>query len=153
DICDHFRLPYAAGPRTRDVAGGQVWAASAVERGLAEWADVEGWDAPALLAVMPGEGAPEHHLAAVDPGRATGRALLSPFDPVCWYRPRLQRMFGMRYRIEIYTPAPKREFGYYCLPFLMGDTMEGRFDLKADRKAGVLRVEAAWREPAASRVG
>jgi uncharacterized protein YcaQ len=59
-------------------------------------------------------------------------------------------MFGMEYRIEIYTPAPKRMYGYYCLPFLLGDQMVGRIDLKADRKARVLRVEAAWREQRAA---
>ena len=135
DLCDHFRLPHAPRPATPGAVGGKVWAASAVERGLAEWVHVEGWDEPALLAVD-----------AVTPARATGRALLSPFDPVCWFRPRLKRMFGVDYRIEIYTPATKREYGYYCLPLLMGDQIVGRFDLKADRKAGVLLVQAAWRE-------
>ncbi|MDN4480797.1 winged helix-turn-helix domain-containing protein [Demequina muriae] len=147
DLCDHFRLPYAAGARTPDVAGGAVWAASAVERGLAAWTQVEGWDAPALIAVDGSASAPPGHRAARDPGRATGRALLSPFDPVCWYRPRLLRMFGVDYRIEIYTPAPKRVYGYYCLPLLVGDRIVGRLDLKADRQAGVLRVQAAWHEP------
>ncbi len=146
DLCDHFRLPARAGKRAPDAAGGEAWAASAVERGLAEWVQVEGWKSPALVAVGgPSDDAPWHR-AAIDPGRATGAALLSPFDPVCWYRPRLERMFGMDYRIEIYTPAAKRTYGYYCLPFLLGDQMVGRVDLKADRKIGVLRVQSAWRE-------
>ena len=144
DLADHFRLVPVSG------AGAEVvgaWAASAVERGLAEWVAVEGWPSPALLAVGGAtDNAPWHRLAA-DPGRATGAALLSPFDPVCWYRPRLERMFGMEYRIEIYTPAAKRVYGYYCLPFLLGDQIVGRVDLKADRKSKLLRVEAAWREP------
>jgi len=134
DIADHFRLKTGL---ARELA------ADAVERGLASWVWVggaagiagEGWDEPALLAA-----------GATDPGRATGAALLSPFDPVCWYRPRLERMFGMNYRIEIYTPAPKRRFGYYTLPFLLGDQMVGRFDLKADRAARTLRVLSSWRE-------
>src|SRR5699024_7125606 len=126
---------HAPRPATPGAVGGKVWAASAVERGLAEWVEVEGWGEPALLAV-----------GAVTPARATGRALLSPFDPVCWFRPRLKRMFGVDYRIEIYTPAAKREYGYYCLPLLMGDQIVARFDLKADRKAGLLLVQAAWRE-------
>ena len=146
DLCDHFRLPLRAGKNTPDAAGGQSWAASAVERGLAEWVAVEGWADPALMAVgAPTQDAPWRR-PANDPGRATGAALMSPFDPVCWYRPRLKRMFGMDYTIEIYTPEPKRRYGYYCLPFLLGDQMVGRVDLKADRKAGVLRVAAAWRE-------
>ncbi len=146
DLCDHFRLPLRPGKNAPDAAGGAAWAASAVERGLAEWVTVEGWREPALLATGgPTQEAPWHR-AARDPGRATGAALLSPFDPVCWYRPRLERMFRMEYRIEIYTPAPKRVYGYYCLPFLLGDQMVARVDLKADRKQGVLRVEAAWRE-------
>ncbi|WP_062076966.1 winged helix-turn-helix domain-containing protein [Demequina globuliformis] len=136
DVCDHFRLSFQAGPRTRDVAGAKVWAASAVERGLATWVEVEGWGEPALVAAD-----------AVDPGRTTGAALLSPFDPACWYRPRLERMFGMDYRIEIYTPAAKRQYGYYCLPLLIGDQMAGRFDLKVDRKSGTLMVQAAWAQP------
>lgn len=151
DLCDHFRLPLKPGKRDPHAAGGQAWAASAVERGIAEWVAVEGWKSPALMAVGgPTEDAPWHR-PAVDPGRATGAALLSPFDPTCWYRPRLERMFGMDYRIEIYTPEPKRVYGYYCLPFVLGDQMVGRVDLKADRKARVLRVQAAWREPHAVR--
>ncbi|MCB2412967.1 winged helix DNA-binding domain-containing protein [Demequina sp. TTPB684] len=146
DLCDHFRLPLRPGSRYPDAAGGEAWAASAVERGLAAWVNVEGWKDPALMAVGgPVESAPWHR-AAMDPGRATGAALLSPFDPVCWFRPRLLRMFGMEYTIEIYTPAHKRVYGYYCLPFLLGDQMVARVDLKADRHASVLQVKAAWRE-------
>jgi uncharacterized protein len=129
DFTDHFRLPANQAAR---------FAGSAVERGLAAWVEVEGWGEPALLAT-----------GAADPGRATGAALLSPFDPACRYRDRLLRMFGMHYRIEIYTPGHKREFGYYTLPFLLGDQIVGRFDLKADRKARALLVQASWREEAA----
>jgi uncharacterized protein YcaQ len=126
DIADHFRLK----PGTA-----KAHADDAVERGVATWTAVEGWGERALLAA-----------GATDPGRATGAALLSPFDPVCWYRPRLERMFGMTYRIEIYTPEPKRVYGYYTLPFLLGDQIVGRFDLKAERATGTLAVLASWRE-------
>ena len=143
DIADHFRLLAPKGMGRADAA---AWAASAVDRGLAAWVTVETWREPALLAVGEASAEAPWHRPAADPGRATGAALLSPFDPVCWYRPRLLRMFGMDYRIEIYTPGPKRIYGYYCLPFLLGDQVVGRVDLKSDRAAGVLRVAAAWRE-------
>lgn len=126
DLSDHFRIKLTQARPLADAA---------VQRGLARWVSVEGWSEPALL-----------HQDALDPGSATGAALLSPFDPACWYRDRLERMFGMEYRIEIYTPAAKRKYGYYTLPFLLGDQMVARVDLKADRKARALLVKSAWRE-------
>jgi uncharacterized protein YcaQ len=86
-------------------------------------------------------------VAARAPRRIEAAALLSPFDPVVWERPRAERLFGFHYRISIYTPAAEREHGYYVLPALVDDRIVGRIDLKSDRQAGVLRVQHAWREP------
>lgn len=85
--------------------------------------------------------------AARIPRRIETAALLSPFDPVVWFRDRALRLFDFHYRIEIYTPAPKRQYGYYTLPVLIDDQVVGRIDLKSDRQAGVLRVQSAWSEP------
>jgi uncharacterized protein YcaQ len=98
--------------------------------------EVDGWAKPAFL-----------HPEARTPRAITGRALLSPFDTLVRNRDRTERIFDFNYRIEIYTPAPKRIYGYYVLPFLLDGQLVGRVDLKADRQAGVLRVQAAHVEP------
>jgi hypothetical protein len=87
------------------------------------------------------------HVEATIPRRVEGTALLSPFDPLIWHRDRALRLFGLHYRVEIYVPEHKRVHGYYVLPFLMDGETVARVDLKNDRKAGVLRVQAAHIEP------
>jgi len=133
DIRDYFRLPV----REARKAIGEL-----VEEGALRPAQVEGWKQPGFLAS-----------GATLPARATPTALLSPFDPLVWHRPRTERIFDFHYRLEFYTPGPKRVFGYFVMPFLYRGRLVARVDLKADRAAGRLRVlgvfaEANLRRPA-----
>ncbi|MGZ6039673.1 MAG: winged helix-turn-helix domain-containing protein [Phenylobacterium sp.] len=130
DLRDYFRLP---------VEGFKDRLAELVEDNALVPVAVQGWREQAYL-----------DPAARWPRRVDAQALLSPFDNLIWFRERTERMFGVRYRIEIYTPAHKRTHGYYVLPFLEGDALTAKVDLKSDRKAGVLIVQASHAEPWAS---
>jgi len=120
---DYFRV---TGPAARRAL------AELVEEGTLEPVEVEGWAARTY-----------RHRDAVVPRTVSAATLLSPFDPVVWERRRLEALFDVYYRIEIYVPAPKRTLGYYVLPFLEGEDVTAMVDLKADRAAGVLQVAAA----------
>lgn len=133
DLRDYFRLP---------IAETKAALVQAQEEGSLIAVNVEGWSKPAY---MPAN--------AVMPQKAGGRALLSPFDPIVWYRERTERLFNFHYRIELYTPGHKRKYGYYVLPFLFGDRLTARVCLKADRAEGVLRVNTAHAEPDADSEG
>lgn len=129
DIRDYYRLSDAEAKRAL---------AELAEAGDVIPVTVDVWNRPAWL-----------HRDARIPRRIEATALLSPFDPVVWQRDRALRIFGFHYRIEIYTPAPKRVFGYYTLPLLIDEAIVGRIDLKSDRQNGVLRVQSAWSEAGA----
>jgi uncharacterized protein YcaQ len=127
DIRDYFRLkPQQSKPAI----------AKLVADGELEPVDVDGWTAPAYL-----------RAGQTVPRRDRGTALLCPFDPLIFFRPRVERLWNFRYRIEIYVPAPKREFGYYVWPFMLDGHLVGRVDLKAERTRDALHVVGAFTEP------
>lgn len=127
DLGDYYRIRMpAARPVIRRL----------VEAGDLEEVQVEGWDRPAYL-----------HPDVALPRWAKGTALLSPFDNLIWFRPRVERIWDFHYRIEIYVPEAKREYGYYVLPFLMDGELVARVDLKTDRRTDSLQVKGAFAEP------
>jgi uncharacterized protein len=127
DIRDYFRLnPKQSKPAI----------AKLVADGELEQVDVDGWNAPAYL-----------RAGQIIPRRDRGTALLCPFDPLIFFRPRVERVFQFHYRIEIYVPAPKRQFGYYVWPFMLDGRLVGRVDLKAERTRDALHVVGAFAEP------
>jgi uncharacterized protein YcaQ len=126
DLADYFRMPVGqAKPRLREL----------VESGQLHEAQVEGWREIAYLDPK-----------AEGPRSVEAAALLSPFDPLIWCRPRVQRLFGFEYRVEIFVPPEKRKYGFYVLPFLLGEKLVARVNLKMDRANGRLRVLGKWFE-------
>ena len=131
DIGDYYRIRM---PEVRPLIEQLVQEGRLIE------VDVEGWDKLGYL-----------HPDAKLPRKARGTALLSPFDNLIWYRPRVERIWDFHYRIEIYVPEPKRVYGYYVLPFLMDGDLVARVDLKTDRQESTLRVKGAFSEPGTDR--
>lgn len=134
ELADYYRMRAAPGPVGEPDARTAI--AELVEDGVLEPVSVEGWSRPAW-----------RHVEARLPRRIDAATVLSPFDPVCWERSRTEALFDFHYRIEIYVPAEQRVHGYYVLPFLLGEQLVGRVDLKADRATGRLLVHGAWAEP------
>lgn len=133
DLADYYRI--------RDRKAVRVAIDDLVDAGEIQPVQVRGWE-------RGGRPAPSWmHRDAVVPRRVDAAAILTPFDPVVWFRERALRVFDCDYRIEIYVPAHKRQFGYYSLPVLVGDRIVARVDLKADRASSTLQVQAAWWEP------
>lgn len=132
DIADYYRL---------SVASTRTALQELTESGEVLSVRVRGWKDQAYL-----------HRDARIPRKVSGAALLCPFDPLIWERARTERLFGFHYRIEIYTPEPRRRFGYYVFPLLIGEQLVGRFDLKADRATSRLLVQASWVEEGADPV-
>jgi len=127
DLGDYFRMsPRETGSRLDELE----------EEGAIRKVAVESWTEPAYLAT-----------SARIPRSVSCASILSPFDPVVWFRPRAERLFDFHYRIEIYVPANKRKWGYYVLPFLLDERIVARVDLKADRKNRQLLVLACHKEP------
>lgn len=126
DLADYWRMPMSeARPRIAELE----------EEGILRRVEVEGWRTPAYL-----------HRETKRPREIRACSLLSPFDPLVWTRNRLPRLFDFEYVLEIFVPGPKRRWGYYVLPFLLGDRLAARVDLKAQRRAGRLDVLGAWLE-------
>ena len=126
DLADYFRLEHAAAKRA---------IAELVAEGSLRDVAVEGWKERAYVVK-----------GAKVPASLSASALLSPFDSLVWFRPRNERLFNFHYRIEIYTPEPKRTYGYYVLPFMVNGEIVGRVDLKADRASGTLLVPSVFAE-------
>lgn len=132
DIADYYRLPLKA---TRVAIDGLLAA------GRLQEVEVDGWGASGFM-----------HPDVAIPRVVEADALLSPFDPIVWYRARAERLFNFHYRIEIYTPQPKRIYGYYVMPFLHRGELTARVDLKADRQERLLRVRGSYLEPGHSAI-
>jgi hypothetical protein len=130
DLADYFRMP---------IKDARLRLAELVGAGELEMVRVESWREPAYL-----------YPQAPLPPRIDAAALLAPFDPVIWFRRRAARLFDFEYRFEIFTPAEKRRWGSYVLPFLLGERLVARVDLKADRAERRLLVLAAYLEPHAN---